>query len=45
MNHDKGFKIQAIQLSVDIGIRRSSEQLGIPITLSLTSDGKEHILQ
>jgi transposase len=30
MNYDRDFKIQAIQLSDDIGVKKASEQLGIP---------------
>ncbi len=30
MHYDRGFKIQAIQLSDDIGVKKAAEQLGIP---------------
>ena len=30
MKYDKDFKIQAIQLSDDIGVQKAAEQLGIP---------------
>ena len=30
MQYDKDFKIQAIQLSDDIGVKKAAEQLGIP---------------
>lgn len=30
MHYDKEFKIQALELSDDIGVRKAAEQLGIP---------------
>ena len=30
MQYDKEFKLQALQLSDDIGVKKASEQLGIP---------------